>query len=285
MARKRLIDTHSLCFDTEIVTILKERGSILYIRLWGIAEDWGGYDPKYDDIALLMGAFKLKASEVKNYIDRLIEAKKIIPYEVNGKTYHWIVNLLKHQPLDNPSAPKLPLPEWVECKISEYKSGKKYAKYTVITEKLPVAYSSPTGNLVTVTETVTVTERKQNSNSNGNRIETTREGKQEITHPPYVFLSLEEQKSLMADYGKQKTNEYIDRLNEHIGSKGTKYKSHYFTIKSWMRKDGVRKPSYMGTPSVRVPEPEPCPPEVAAESIQKMRELVGSTAKAKAVTV
>lgn len=161
MARKRLIDTDGLYFSTELVEILGARGLHLYIRLWGISEDWGGYEPKFADIALQMGALKFTPKEVEELINKLINRKKIAVYEKKGVKVHWIANFLEHQPLDNPSLPKLPLPEWIKCKILSYKSGKKYANYRLIHSRLPVGYSSTTGNGVTVTVTVT----KQNSNS------------------------------------------------------------------------------------------------------------------------
>jgi hypothetical protein len=159
VARKRLIDTEELYFDTEIVKLLGDRGLHLYIRLWGLAEDWGGYEPKYSDIAFKMGALEFKTEEVEVFINKLIGDKKIIPYQKEGKTFHWLVNLLKHQPLDNPSLPKIPIPKWIDCKEQEYKSGKKYAKYIVIKSRLPVAYRSATSS-------------PRNGNSNGNRVVT-----------------------------------------------------------------------------------------------------------------
>jgi hypothetical protein len=151
MARKRLIDTEELYFDTALVGILGDHGMHLYIRLWGLSEDWGGYEPKYADIALKMGALKFTPEEVEGFIKKLIGARKIAEYEVEGRRIHWLANLLKHQPLDNPAPPKLPLPEWIHCEIKQYKSGKKYAAYALIKEKLPVAYQSATSNGVTVT--------------------------------------------------------------------------------------------------------------------------------------
>jgi hypothetical protein len=149
MARKRLIDTEELYFDSDMVELLGARGLHLYIRLWGIAEDWGGYEPRYSDIALKMGALIFKPKEVEKFINMLVDKKKILPYKIDGSVYHWLVNLMKHQTLDNPAAPKLPLPEWISCVIKQYPSGKKYAEYQVIPSKLPVGYSSATRNGVT----------------------------------------------------------------------------------------------------------------------------------------
>lgn len=137
MAKKRVIDTEELYFDAELVDSLGDRGILLYIRLWSVAEDWGGYEPKYKDIAYRMGALKFETDEVEKLIGVLIGLGKIFEYEAKGRTFHWIKNLLKHQPLNNPSPPKLPLPEWIILELKEYKSGKKYALYTIDEDKIP----------------------------------------------------------------------------------------------------------------------------------------------------
>lgn len=141
MARKRIIDT-DLYFDVEICNLLGDRGLHLYFRLWGIADDSGVYEPRYADIALKMGALNFSHKEVENYIQKLVDGGKVIPFVSNGTTYHWLKNLLKHQPLNNPSPPKYPLPDWISCKIRKYPSGKKFAVYHLIEEKLPEITSS-----------------------------------------------------------------------------------------------------------------------------------------------
>jgi hypothetical protein len=54
-----------------------------------------------------------------------------------------------------------------------------------------------------------------------------------------VLLTAHEHKGLVGDYGESATGTYIDRLDEYIGIKGAKYKSHYLVIKKWMRTDGI----------------------------------------------
>jgi len=53
----------------------------------------------------------------------------------------------------------------------------------------------------------------------------------------FVLLTQEEHHKLVMQFGNLETNERIARLNDYIGSKGVKYKSHYHTILSWARKD------------------------------------------------
>lgn len=49
-----------------------------------------------------------------------------------------------------------------------------------------------------------------------------------------VKLTEEEYKKLTNEYGKSIANDFIDRLDRSIASKGTRYKSHYATIKEWI---------------------------------------------------
>jgi phage replication O-like protein O len=56
-------------------------------------------------------------------------------------------------------------------------------------------------------------------------------------HENFVFLTLNEYGKLVEQFGEQGTKDRIKNLNMYIGSKGKKYKSHYFTILNWDRKD------------------------------------------------
>lgn len=163
MGKKRVIDMDAFCFDIEIVDTLGFKGSILYIRLWSLAEDFGGYEPNYDSIALRMGAFKLKSKEIEVYVTELVKIGKIVEYEVGGKTYHWIKAFFKRQVLNNPALPQnVPLPPWIEVETKAYPSKKKYAKYTIIDDLLPVAYHHGTGKRETKgNETETKQKRKE----------------------------------------------------------------------------------------------------------------------------
>ena len=56
-------------------------------------------------------------------------------------------------------------------------------------------------------------------------------------HLEYVYLTQDQHTSLINRFGEKYTTEMIDRLNNYIGSKGVKYKSHYHTILNWAKKD------------------------------------------------
>ncbi|GAH65236.1 unnamed protein product, partial [marine sediment metagenome] len=150
MARKRTLDIHELVFDPELVRTLKSKGLIFYEVLWGNADDFGGFEMNYEKIKLWCGALLITITEVKKFLKTLIELRKIIPYEADGKECGWLKNLMKCQPLKNPSLPTLPLPEWIVCQTKKYPSGKKYAVYQIIIEKLPVAYQYATKTTETI---------------------------------------------------------------------------------------------------------------------------------------
>jgi len=63
--------------------------------------------------------------------------------------------------------------------------------------------------------------------------------KEKIKHLDFVFLTPEEHKKLTARYGDNNTRKLIDALNRYIGSKGDKYKSHYYTLLNFARRDGM----------------------------------------------
>lgn len=58
-----------------------------------------------------------------------------------------------------------------------------------------------------------------------------------LKHLDFVLLTEKEYLALIDSFGENKTKEWIERLNDYLGSTGKKYTSHYFTILSWNRKD------------------------------------------------
>ena len=56
-------------------------------------------------------------------------------------------------------------------------------------------------------------------------------------HLDFVFLTEKEFHKLCDEQGNFITQQKIKELNDYIGSKGVKYKSHYYTILSWINKE------------------------------------------------
>jgi len=59
--------------------------------------------------------------------------------------------------------------------------------------------------------------------------------KSKVKYLNNVYIYDSEYKKLIEQLGEAKTNEMIKKLDLYIGSKGDKYKSHYFTILNWLR--------------------------------------------------
>lgn len=53
----------------------------------------------------------------------------------------------------------------------------------------------------------------------------------------FVYLTNDEYQRLLERFGELGTKDRIEKLNNYIGSKGNKYKSHYHTILTWANRD------------------------------------------------
>ena len=65
------------------------------------------------------------------------------------------------------------------------------------------------------------------------------------TYMDFVKLTTEEHSKLVTQFGDKGTLEWIDTLNTYIGSKGKRYKSHYFTILDWSRRVKQKQGEYL----------------------------------------
>lgn len=66
-------------------------------------------------------------------------------------------------------------------------------------------------------------------------------GKKPFGEEGLVLLTQEEYEKLLVKLGERKTAEFISRLENYVGSKGKKYKSHYHTILSWTTNTSTTK--------------------------------------------
>ncbi len=64
-----------------------------------------------------------------------------------------------------------------------------------------------------------------------------KEKKEKNIYMEFVSLSTDEYTKLVEKFGEAVTKDKIAALNDYIGSKGKKYKSHYHTILNWDRKN------------------------------------------------
>lgn len=58
----------------------------------------------------------------------------------------------------------------------------------------------------------------------------------------HVRLTEEQHQKLIADFGEEKTAEYIKRVDEYVQQMGKTYKDYNLTIRNWIGKDETTKP-------------------------------------------
>lgn len=115
-----------------------------YSGLYALAEDSGCLEDDCFTWKLLLWPSPLDSDItvelLEQWRDELIEAGKLVPYEVDGERYLFIRSFHKHEHPRNPQEPTLPLPPWVQHDVTEPKRGDHTVKrhaYHVVHELLP----------------------------------------------------------------------------------------------------------------------------------------------------
>lgn len=88
------------------------------------------------------------------------------------------------------------------------------------------------------TKTTSHTRQKLQTNNNkinNNKINIQKKISDKKKFLDFVFLSDNELEKIHDLYGIALTERYIESLNNYIGSRGKKYKSHYHTLLQWMK--------------------------------------------------
>ncbi|MDL2254339.1 hypothetical protein LJC49_09800 [Ruminococcaceae bacterium OttesenSCG-928-I18] len=112
MPRKRMIDP-SFWRDEKIAECSHvER--LMYIGMWNFAEDHGvgRANPKLIK-ADIFPYDTLRDSDMEKALNHLAELALIVLFEADSQNYYYIPNFKKHQTINKPTPPTLPLPD--EC--------------------------------------------------------------------------------------------------------------------------------------------------------------------------
>lgn len=131
--------------DTDLIRLLDITGRMFYLGLWQLADDSGCLE--YDVLAFKIHLFPADADitieVIEQWVKKLIEAKKLIPYEAEGKKCLYLKNFHKHQTLKNCPPPEVPLPPWVawEPYPSNDRTGKYIINENVLTNFLQGSYN------------------------------------------------------------------------------------------------------------------------------------------------
>ncbi len=202
--------------DTELIRLLDIPGRLFYQGLWQLADDSGCLE--YDTLAFKIQLFPADNEITENiiscWIQKLIEAHKLIPYEVDGKKCLFLKNFHKHQTLKNCPPPEVPLPPWAA--FEPYQSNDRQGRYT-LNESLLNDFLQSSYNKKNVSEQPLQSSSNQNQNQNQNQEQEPRyiESDSAEANPP---------QSNNAPQGEPKKNNRQDtpqdRIFDHWNSKG-----------------------------------------------------------------
>lgn len=117
--------------DTELIRLLDLPGRMFYEGLWQLADDSGCLE--YDILAFKIQLFpadnEITEDTISCWVQKLIDAKKLIPYEACEKKCLFLKNFHKHQVLKNCPLPDVPLPLWIT--FESYRSNDRQGRYIV----------------------------------------------------------------------------------------------------------------------------------------------------------
>ena len=136
---------------------------------------------------------------ITGYLEDLVDVGLVVWYEANGDRFLHIPDFIEKQPSLNPN---------------------KEAESTI---PLPTPDQLQTNSRLTPLKV------------KGSKVKS-KESKDKNTYLDFVKLTDEEHQKLKDKFGAT-LNDKLQALNDYIGSKGVKYKSHYHTILSWERRN------------------------------------------------
>ena len=96
----------------------------------------------------------------------------------------------------------------------------------------------------------------------------------------FVLLTEDEHKKLFAEYGSRIVTDMMEKLNNYLGKTGKRYKSHYFTLKDWLRREGIktkemRHPPQTTSHNINRPEISPEQAQQVRKQVKNLTEKLG----------
>lgn len=177
---------------------------------------------------------KCSPKDLAKDLAKLIE-KGMVEYDF-ATSVIMIPEFLKHNPITNPNQVKA-----ARKMIQELPHSPLFQRFM---EVLPEALKEALGEVLLKPEYISVSDSVSVSEEGGagGRKPTAEEKR---LYGEFVLLTDAEHQKLVTQFGEQGTKDRIETLDNAIGSKGYRYKSHYHTILSWERKNAkseVQKP-------------------------------------------
>ena len=232
MAQRRMLSRR--ISQSKKVNALSLKSQLIWTWTHPFLDDYGRYTADPEDIKteVFPKNAKISIKDINNALLECLERGLITLYRVEGKEYQVYTKFEDHQTFraDRPRQAEYPKPE----------------------DGIPMATN----------DTPKLSEVKLSKDKISKEYI-------KYKYKDFVLLTRIEHKKLLETYENSVVKQYIDRLNNYIGSKGKKYKSHYHTLLTWMNKDVVRK-------KVRF-KPEEMKPDPVMR--KKVGELISKTSK------
>lgn len=191
----------------------------------------------------------------------LQDGKPLIMYD-EKLSLLWVVGKLKRyiKSLDDNN----PIKRSVDRDIEEYKSSSLIGYFL---KKYEGAYKPLPGVDIPIPKDIPI-----KGGPGGRKPEKEKPTKKQFLE--FVLLTDQELKNLIEKFGEKTTQIWIERLNNYIGSKGAKYKSHYHTILNWNNRNPLpaSKPGQSISSAVKQPEISVAEREALAKQIHEFAE-------------
>ena len=192
-----------ICQSKKLAALKTDGARLLYTWLLPNVDINGCFSGDEDVIrGQIFTRLKKSSKTINLYLEDMVSVGLIVWYKANGDQFLQIPDFADKQPSLNPN---------------------KEAESTIPppTPEQLQTYSRPTPPKV--------------KGSKG------KESKEEVKskYLEFVFLTSEEYKKLFIKYGENPTGKLIANLNRYLGQSGKKYKSHYYTLLGFAKRDGI----------------------------------------------
>lgn len=256
MARKRMIDPN-FWLDEKLGQCTRDE-RLLFMGLISSADDegYGRANPKllrsslfpYDD---------LRVSDIDKWLSRLGGLRLIALYQVDGQTYYYLPNFLKHQTINRPSPSCFPKQKHGKPVKNEQFSERSLNTHGALTECSLNTHGALSAN------------RREENRREKNRREreenTTpfipQQPIDKTTYAEFVTMTPQEYAALCARVGEAGAKRCIEILDNYKGANGKRYKSDYRAILSWVIQRYREEPAPENEPKEPKVYPYPTPEE------------------------